>query len=180
MTDEISTDDVVVRELDGDAEWKAAVPVLRELWTDADDAFVKSFRDEPDYHVLGAYRPTPANDPSDPSDSGGSSSSSDSGGSSGSSDGTCEIASELVAVAGVSVQRVLHHARHAWVHDLVVTEPARGEGVGAALLDGVESWARARECEYVALAVRDRNDDAKAFYDAEGMTEWGSVYEREL
>jgi hypothetical protein len=39
---------------------------------------------------------------------------------------------DLVAVAGGSVQRVLHR-RHVWVHDLVVDESRRSEGVGVAL-----------------------------------------------
>lgn len=150
------TIDVTVREIQSDETWAAAVPVLRELWTDADDAFVSAFRNDPEYNALAAFRADAGDhgverDPATP-----------------------------LAVAGVSVQSVLHHARHAWVHDFVVTEPARGEGVGAALLDAVEDWARERDCEYVALAVRDGNDAASAFYEAEGMTDWGRVYETEL
>jgi GNAT superfamily N-acetyltransferase len=136
-----------VRELDTDADWDRAVPILRQLWSDAEPSFVRSFRDESGYHLLGLF-----------------------------------VGDEdtLVAVAGVSVQRVLHHARHAWVHDLVVDEPVRGEGHGAALLATVEDWARGRDCEYVALALRDGNDEARQFYEREGLTEWGSVLEREL
>jgi GNAT superfamily N-acetyltransferase len=136
-----------VRELDTDADWDRAVPILGQLWRDADESFVRSFRAEPDYRLFGLF-----------------------------------VGDEdtLVAVAGVSVQRVLHHARHAWVHDLVVDEPVRGEGHGAALLGAVEDWARERDCEYVALAVRDGNDEARRFYEREGLAEWGRVLEREL
>ena len=87
---------------------------------------------------------------------------------------------ELVAVARVSIQRVLHHRRHAWIHDLVVDEPLRGQGYGAELLEWVEAWAAERDCEYVALANAQDNDEGLAFYEREGMERWGYVVETEL
>jgi GNAT superfamily N-acetyltransferase len=137
--------DTRVQELTTEAEWTAALPILRQLWTDADEEFVRSWADEDDYRLFGLL-----------------------------SDGN------LVAVAGISIQRVLHHARHAWIHDFVVDEAHRGQGYGAELLDFVESWAEERDCEYVALAVRDGNDDALRFYEAEGMERWGHVVETDL
>lgn len=134
-----------IEEVTTDEEWDRAVPVLRELWSDADESFVRSWREEEDYRLFGRY-----------------------------DDGT------LVGVLGVSVQRVLHHARHAWVHDIVVTESRRGEGHGAALLSFVESWAGERGCEYVALANRLENEAALEFYEREGMESWGYVVETEL
>ena len=96
--------------------------------------------------------------------------------------GMCETDArdELVAVAGISVQRVLHHRRHAWIHDLVVDEAHRGEGYGAEFLFWIEEWADERDCEYVALANVLDNDDALAFYEDNGMERWGYVVEREL
>jgi hypothetical protein len=44
-----------VRELTTDAEWDAAVPLLRQLWSDADPAFVRSWREEDGYHLFGLY-----------------------------------------------------------------------------------------------------------------------------
>ncbi|MFC5972834.1 GNAT family N-acetyltransferase [Halomarina salina] len=85
-----------------------------------------------------------------------------------------------VALAGVSVQRVMHHERHVWVHDLVVTEERRGEGHGKTLLDHVERWGRERDCEAVALATGVDRDIARLFYEDQGYEEWGSVYERRL
>lgn len=134
-----------VRELTTDEEWDRAIPVLRELWTDASSASVRSWREDSEYHLLGLF-----------------------------------VDGVLVGVAGVSVQRVMHHVRHAWIHDFVVRERRQGEGHGSALLSGVESWAEERDCEYVALAVRDGNDAAEAFYESNGLTAWGTVYEREL
>ena len=151
-----------VVELTTEAEWTAALPVLRQLWTDADEEFVRSWADEDAYRLFGLVAET------------GDESASDDPGRSAAFDGT------LVAVAGVSIQRVLHHARHAWIHDFVVAEAHRGKGYGAALLGFVESWADDRDCEYIALAVRDGNDDALGFYESEGMARWGSVVETEL
>ncbi len=140
-----SMPEIHVEALTTDDEWTAAVPILRQLWSDADESFVRSFRDEDDYHLLGLH-----------------------------------AGNELVAVAGVSVQRVLHHARHAWVHDFVVDEAHRGQGVGSELLAAVEDWATERDCEYVALAVRDGNVAAEAFYEDNGVERWGAVMETEL
>ena len=52
---------------------------------------------------------------------------------------------ELVGVAGVLLRHILHHARHAWLYDLVVNEPQRGRGYGSALVEHVEEWATERE-----------------------------------
>lgn len=134
-----------VTRLTTDDEWDEAVPVLQQLWTDHDESFVRSFRDEEGYHLLGRY-----------------------------ADGT------LVAVAGVSIQRVLHHVRHAWIHDFVVDEDNRRAGHGEALLSHVESWARERDCEYVALALRDGNDAGREFYETLDVEQWGAVMEKEL
>lgn len=143
-----------VEELRTEAEWTAALPVLRQLWTDADDEFVRSWSTEDDYRLFGLLAE--------------------------SDDGRSTGTDELVAVAGISVQRVLHHARHAWIHDFVVDEAHRGQGFGRELLGFVESWADDRDCEYVALAVRDGNDDALEFYESAGMEQWGHVVETEL
>lgn len=87
---------------------------------------------------------------------------------------------DLVAVAGVSIQRVLHHARHAWIHDFVVDEAHQREGRGETLLTHVEAWARERDCAYAALALVEGNDAAGAFYRDQGMERWGDVIEKPL
>jgi GNAT superfamily N-acetyltransferase len=144
-----------VRELTTDAEWDAAVPILRQLWSHVDDAFVREWREEDDYRLFGL---------SERADAAG--------------DGGADDAP--VAVAGVSVQRVLHHERHLWVHDFVVDEPRRGEGFGSELLDWLDGWARERDCEHLALACWDDNDAGREFYESEGLAVWGQVLERDL
>ena len=141
-----------VERIDTEEGWDAAVPIIRQLWSHEDEEFVRSWREEDDYQLYGLYD-TAADDPDH---------------------------DDLVAVAGVSIQRVLHHVRHAWIHDFVVDEPYRGEGNGAALLAWVEDWARERDCEYVALACTDENDAGREFYEAQELAVWGQVMEREL
>ena len=149
-----------VEELETESEWTAALPILQQLWTDADEEFVRSWADEDGYRLYGLFveSGSAAQDAAD----------------------SPEREDRLVAVAGMSVQRVVHHARHAWVHDFVVHEDHRGRGYGAELLSFVKSWARDRDCEYVELAVVDGNDDALDFYEGEGMERWGYVVEAEL
>ena len=90
------------------------------------------------------------------------------------------VEGELVAVAGVLVRTVLHHARHAWLYDLVVDEPRRGQGYGAAMVEHVEAWADERGCEYVALATPLPEDETNRFYEDQGYGAWGHVLEKEL
>jgi GNAT superfamily N-acetyltransferase len=144
-----------VRQITTDEGWDEAVPVIRQLWSHRDAEFVRSWREEDDYRLFGLYE-TPDD---------------------GSADGEHGT---LVAVAGVSIQRVLHHERHLWIHDFVVDEPRRGEGLGRELLDWLDAWARDRDCANLALACWAENDAGRAFYEHEGLDVWGQVMEREL
>jgi GNAT superfamily N-acetyltransferase len=87
---------------------------------------------------------------------------------------------ELVGVAGVRVEQFLHHARHAWLYDLVVNEPQRAEGYGTALVKFVEQWAEERGCEYVALASPLAKRDVHQYYENRNYEKWGYVIEKQL
>ena len=87
---------------------------------------------------------------------------------------------ELVAVAGVVLTNVLHHVRHAWLYDLVVDEPHRGEGYGTELVRFVEAWAADRDCERMALASPREKEATHRFYEALDYERWGYVVERAL
>lgn len=87
---------------------------------------------------------------------------------------------ELIAVAGVLECELLHHAPHAWLYDLVVDEPRRGEGHGTALLEFVEGWATDRGCEYVSLASPLAKEEVHEFYGTRSYEKWGYVLETEL
>jgi GNAT superfamily N-acetyltransferase len=130
------------RELTSDADRRAAVPVLRQLWTDRDPDAVRDWTSDDDYNLFGRF-----------------------------------VDDDLVAVAGVAVQSLLHHRQGAWLIDLVVDESFRDEGHGAAMLDFVESWAADADCEYVALASPLTKTDVHDFYDAQGYEKWGYVVE---
>ncbi|WP_247000744.1 GNAT family N-acetyltransferase [Halosolutus gelatinilyticus] len=133
------------RVLETESERRLAVPILRQLWTDADPASVLSWTGSDDYHLFGRF------------------------------DGRT-----LIGVAGVLEAHHLHHVRHAWLYDLVVDGPRRGEGHGTALVDDVESWATDRGCEYVALASPALKDGVHEFYERNGYETWGYVIEKEL
>ncbi len=134
-----------VRELTAETERRAAVPVLRQLWSESTPDQVLAWTGEDDYHLLGGF-----------------------------------VADELVAVAGVLESNHLHHARQAWLYDLVVDEPHRGQGYGTALLDHVEAWAREAGCASVALATPLAKERTHEFYEAVDYEKWGYVLEKQL
>jgi GNAT superfamily N-acetyltransferase len=87
---------------------------------------------------------------------------------------------EIRALAGVVVQTNLYHGKHAWVHDLVVDEPYRGQGYGSAVLEWVEEWADARECSCVELASGLWRDEAHGFYEDVGMEKYCYTFKKDL
>lgn len=148
-----------VHEVTTDEGWNEAIPVIRQLWRHESEAFVRSWREEDDYRLFGLYETDEESsvERDDVTDS-----------------------ETLVAVAGVSIQRVLHHERHLWVHDFVVDEQRRGEGFGGELLEWLDAWARGRGCENLALACVADNGEARSFYESRGLDVWGHVMEREI
>jgi GNAT superfamily N-acetyltransferase len=70
-------------------------------------------------------------------------------------------------------QRLGHPRPQGWVNDLVVTETARGRGVGAALLDHAEQLARARGCFRMSLETSAWRDATHRFYEGRGWTNNG-------
>lgn len=87
---------------------------------------------------------------------------------------------EIRAVAGVVVQTNLYHGRHAWIHDLVVDRPYRGEGHGTHLLSWLESWAEENDCSCVELASGLWRDEAHGFYERAGMDKYCYTFKRDL
>lgn len=86
----------------------------------------------------------------------------------------------LLAVAGVVVQTNLYHGRHAWVHDLVVDEPERGQGHGGRLLSWLFEWADERDCSCVELASGLWRDEAHRFYEDLDMEKYCYTFKRDL
>lgn len=134
-----------IRELTEKSARREAVPILRQLWTDASPEDVMAWTGDDEYHLFGGF-----------------------------------VGAELVAVAGVLTGNMLHHARHAWVYDLVVDEPHRNDGYGTALLEFVEEWAAEKDCAYVALASPLAKDDTHRYYQHREYEKWGYIIEKEL
>jgi len=67
-------------------------------------------------------------------------------------------------------------APQAWIPDLVVTEPARGRDIGAALLDAALSEAIRRGAYAAALESGHQRQVAHRLYEAAGMSDVGIFY----
>ena len=66
-----------------------------------------------------------------------------------------------------------------YLEDLIVTESARGHGVGTMLLNATIELARQTECSGLMWQVLDWNESAIAFYEKFGVrmeTDWNTVH----
>ena len=77
-------------------------------------------------------------------------------------------------------QRLGDHRPQARVNDLVVTESARGRGVGRILLSRAEELARKRGCFRMSLVTAGWRDDSIAFYRREGWADYGAWFVKPL
>ena len=77
-------------------------------------------------------------------------------------------------------QRLGDHRPQARVNDVVVTEAARGSGVGTALLSRAEDLARKRGCFRMALVTASWREDSLAFYRREGWSDYGKWFVKQL
>lgn len=134
-----------ISELTDESERREAVPILRQLWSDASTEDVLAWTADEEYHLFGGF-----------------------------------VGDQLVGVAGVLVKHVLHHARHAWLYDLVVDERHREQGYGTTLIEFVEQWAVERDCESIALASPVEKDGVHEYYEGQDYEKWGYVIEKKL
>ena len=77
-------------------------------------------------------------------------------------------------------QRLGDHRPQARVNDLIVTERARGRGVGGALLARAEELARKRGCFRMALVTAAWREQAIAFYERAGWRNYGEWFVKPL
>ncbi|HEY7660225.1 MAG TPA: GNAT family N-acetyltransferase [Actinomycetota bacterium] len=77
-------------------------------------------------------------------------------------------------------QRLGDHRPQARVNDLVVTEGARGAGVGRVLLDRAEELARKRGCFRMSLVTAAWRDRTLAFYRRERWSDYGAWFVKPL
>ena len=82
------------------------------------------------------------------------------------------VAAEGDAVRGVAVYRINENTfegLHLYVDDLVTDERQRSRGVGRALMEHLQSLARAARCEAYTLDSGTQRAQAHKFYFREGM-----------
>jgi GNAT superfamily N-acetyltransferase len=92
-----------------------------------------------------------------------------------------EVDGDVVGVVDMEYhQRLGDHRPQARVNDLVVTERARGAGVGTELLGRAETLARKRGCFRMALVTAGWRDATIAFYVREGWADYGRWFVKPL
>ena len=77
-------------------------------------------------------------------------------------------------------QRLGDHRPQARVNDLIVTDRARGGGVGRALLTRAEELARRRGCFRMALVTAAWRKETIAFYERQGWQNYGEWFVKPL
>ena len=70
--------------------------------------------------------------------------------------------------------------RYTRLLDIVVTESCRGQGLGKALLQEVERWARSKDSDFIELGVLSENLPAIGVYEKYGYRERRKVMELNL
>jgi GNAT superfamily N-acetyltransferase len=75
------------------------------------------------------------------------------------------LGKEVVGMCGVGHRVAVHRpAPLGRITALVVSETARGHGIGRLLVEAAEEWMRKRGCYIVEVTSNDRRADAHAFY----------------
>jgi ribosomal protein S18 acetylase RimI-like enzyme len=89
-------------------------------------------------------------------------------------DGTVLVAADGDAIAGVISVRACRHftgERDGYIGELAVSKRAARRGVGSALVEAAEGWAREQGLVNLTLLTGAFNTGARAFYAALGFTE---------
>lgn len=86
---------------------------------------------------------------------------------------------EVVGIALAYFRYSTWKGKRLYLEDLIVTEAARGQGVGKALLEATIQIARESGCSGLMWQVLDWNESAIAFYQKFGVrieSEWNNVH----
>ncbi|MEO7150045.1 MAG: GNAT family N-acetyltransferase [Rhodanobacteraceae bacterium] len=78
------------------------------------------------------------------------------------------VAEDTDAVRGCALLFFRRDSRQARLYSIAIAHPARGRGLGAALLQAAEREARARDCDTLRLEVRTDNAPAIRLYERHG------------
>ena len=86
-----------------------------------------------------------------------------------------------IGLVCVSAHATLHSSRPvAYIMALVVSSAARGLGVGRALVEAAERWARERGCAKLSVTSAEHREDAHAFYPSVDMPYTGRRFAKSL
>ena len=92
-----------------------------------------------------------------------------------------ELDDQVVGLAHLHASPTIEHERPAAkIGALVVHEAHRGEGIGRALVEAMETEARARRCVLLFLTTAARREAAHAFYVRVGLEESGKRFTKIL
>jgi len=92
-----------------------------------------------------------------------------------------ELDGAVVGLAHLHVSPAIEYERPAAkLGALVVDESQRGKAIGRALVEAMESEARARNCELLFLTTAARRTDAHEFYARVGLEETGKRFSKNL
>lgn len=87
----------------------------------------------------------------------------------------------VVGLATAHILDVLNRPRPVtWLTLLVVDEAVRGTGVGRALVEAVEAFAREAGCERLSVTTHEHLTGARAFYPAVGLPPTGRRFGKML
>lgn len=88
---------------------------------------------------------------------------------------------EVVGLATVHLRTTINHAAPlAQLTLLVVAEERRSQGVGRALVDGAEAWAKAQGCRRIIVTTALHRTGAHAFYERIGYSHTGRRYGKDF
>lgn len=85
---------------------------------------------------------------------------------------------DCVGVMGYRILVDLVHGKHLYIDDLVVTQMARSNGIGAKLLLIAEKLAKSADCNGLRLCTGIENSDGKRFYEREGWKPQALAYKK--
>jgi len=86
----------------------------------------------------------------------------------------------IMGLAGYRLQENLIYGKFLYVDDLVATAHARGDGIGAALIDAVREEARQQGCAQLVLDTGLGNALGQRFYFRQGLLAAGLHFRQSL
>lgn len=87
---------------------------------------------------------------------------------------------QILAVMGYRFLSDYVRGKHVYVDDLVSTEKARSQGLGAELLKLAEKIAESNGCKSLRLCTGIENERGVKFYDRNGWTKRAFAYTKKL